>query len=355
MQGRVACLQSLSGTGSLRVGAAFIQAWLPGKKMFISNPTWGNHRNIFSDAGLEWEYYRYFDPETIGLDFEGMKEDIGNAPEGSVIVLHGAARATRAHCVCAALPARRRSCAVRMGCTAPCAVRDWSRPLPPVAVDPCLALAGCAHNPTGVDPTKEQWKEIAEVCQSKGHIPFFDVAYQGFATGSLDQDAWAPRYFVEQGIEVFVSQSYSKNLGLYGERVGAINAVCEDKESATRCAPAPLSVQDPCPSDSARAVSAGVVCRTLSQLKRIARAMYSNPPVHGARIVAEVVNDEGMFGEWKEEMEMMSGRIQGVRRLLHDELSKLNPDRNWDFVTSQIGMFSFTGALTRRPMRGALL
>eukprot|EP00892_Ulva_mutabilis_P012093 jgi/Ulvmu1/9256/UM050_0005.1 len=262
-EGRVACLQSLSGTGSLRVGAAFIKAWLPGKTVYLSNPTWGNHRNIFGDAGLEWKYYRYFDPASIGLDFAGMKEDLEAAPEGSVVVLHG-----------------------------------------------------CAHNPTGIDPTKEQWQEISDLCMKKQHIPFFDVAYQGFATGSLEEDAWAPRFFVEQGHEVMVSQSYSKNLGLYGERVGAINVVCNDKETADK---------------------------SLSQLKRIARAMYSNPPVHGARIVAEVVNEESMFDQWKAEMEMMSGRIMGVRKQLHDELSELYPERDWGFILSQIGMFSFTG------------
>lgn len=262
-EGRVACLQSLSGTGSLRVGAAFIKAWLPGKTVYLSNPTWGNHRNIFGDAGLEWKYYSYFDPASIGLDFAGMKADLEAAPEGSIVVLHG-----------------------------------------------------CAHNPTGIDPTKEQWQEISDLCKQKNHIPFFDVAYQGFATGSLEEDAWAPRFFVEQGHEIMVSQSYSKNLGLYGERVGAINVVCNDKETATK---------------------------TLSQLKRIARAMYSNPPVHGARIVAEVVNETSMFDEWKAEMEMMSGRIMSVRKQLHDELGNLYPEKDWGFILSQIGMFSFTG------------
>lgn len=262
-EGRVATLQSLSGTGSLRVAAAFINSWLPGRTAYLSNPTWGNHRNIFGDAGVEWKYYRYFDPDTIGLDFDGMMADIRAAPEGSVIVLHG-----------------------------------------------------CAHNPTGVDPTKEQWAQIADLCLERGHIPFFDVAYQGFATGSLDEDAWAPRFFVEKGLEIFVSQSYSKNLGLYAERVGAINVVCADKDTANR---------------------------VLSQLKRVARAMYSNPPVHGARIVAEVVNNEATFDEWRAEMEMMSGRIKSVRQLLHDELVALNPDKDWGFVLRQIGMFSYTG------------
>ncbi|KAL3132881.1 L-asparaginase 1 [Trebouxia sp. C0009 RCD-2024] len=262
-ENRIACVQSLSGTGSLRVGADFIAKFLKGTTVYLSNPTWGNHKNIFTDAGVEWKWYRYFNPETVGLDFEGMCSDIEAAPEGSIIVLHG-----------------------------------------------------CAHNPTGIDPTQEQWGKIADICKSKNLLPFFDVAYQGFASGSLDDDAFAPRFFVDQGLEVMVSQSYSKNLGLYGERVGALSFVLSDE---------------------------GAAKRVLSQLKRIARAIYSNPPVHGARIVAEVVGNEDMFTEWKQEMEGMAGRIKTVRQVLRDHLEKINPDKDWSFITSQIGMFSFTG------------
>jgi aspartate aminotransferase len=262
-EGRVACLQSLSGTGSLRIGAAFIAKFLPGTKVFVSNPTWGNHNNIFADAGVTVEKYRYFDPETVGLDFEGMLEDIRAAPEGSVILLHG-----------------------------------------------------CAHNPTGIDPTEEQWQKIADLVQEKNHLPFFDIAYQGFATGSLDQDAAAPRLFVDRGIEALFAQSYSKNLGLYAERVGAFTYVGNDKETTTK---------------------------VLSQCKRIARAIYSNPPVHGARIVAEVVGDEATFNEWRAEMEGMAGRIKTVRQELYDHLTRINPDKDWSFIINQIGMFSFTG------------
>ncbi|PSC75103.1 aspartate aminotransferase [Micractinium conductrix] len=262
-EGRIACLQSLSGTGSLRIGAAFIAKFMPGAAAYISRPTWGNHKNIFADAGVEWKEYSYFDPETIGLDFGGMVADLQAAPEGSVVVLHG-----------------------------------------------------CAHNPTGVDPTPEQWEQIADVCVAKKLLPFFDVAYQGFATGSLDADAFAPRYFAQRGIEFAVAQSYSKNLGLYAERVGAISFVLSDKEAADR---------------------------VLSQLKRIARAVYSNPPIHGARIVSEVVGSEEMFAEWKGEMEEMSGRIKAVRQVLFDELNKLEPNKDWSFILKQVGMFSFTG------------
>ncbi|KAI8473711.1 MAG: aspartate aminotransferase [Monoraphidium minutum] len=262
-EGRVACIQALSGTGALRVGAAFIGKFMPGTKVFISNPTWGNHMNIFGDEGVEWAKYRYFDPETVGLDYAGMTADLEAAPNGSIILLHG-----------------------------------------------------CAHNPTGVDPTPEQWQAIADLCKRKGHLPFFDVAYQGFATGDLDKDAFAPRLFVDSGLEVVVAQSYSKNLGLYGERVGALNFVLNDAESSKR---------------------------VLSQLKRIARALWSNPPTHGARIAAEVVGDAGMFEEWKAEMAGMAGRIAQVRGELRAALEKRMADKDWSFVTKQIGMFSYTG------------
>jgi aspartate aminotransferase len=180
-----------------------------------------------------------------------------------------------------------------------------------------ILLHGCAHNPTGIDPTPEQWEKIADLIQSKNHMAFFDVAYQGFASGSLDDDASSVRKFVARGMEIFVAQSYSKNLGLYAERVGAINAIVS---------------------------SSDVAVRVKSQLKRLARPMYSNPPVHGARIVANVVGDSTMFDEWRAEMQMMAGRIKTVRQKLYDELSsKDKSGKDWSFVLKQIGMFSFTG------------
>ncbi|KAJ7523369.1 hypothetical protein O6H91_18G049000 [Diphasiastrum complanatum] len=263
-QGRIATVQGLSGTGSLRLGAAFIQRYLPGVKVLISSPTWGNHKNILNDSGVPWSEYRYFDPTTVGLDFSGMIEDIKNATDGSIILLHG-----------------------------------------------------CAHNPTGIDPTAEQWGTIADVIEEKSHLPFFDVAYQGFASGSLDNDASSVRQFVARGLELFVAQSYSKNLGLYAERIGAINAVVSSSDVANRIK---------------------------SQLKRLARPMYSNPPVHGARIVANVVGDPSLFDEWRSEMQLMAGRIKGVRQSLYDALSSVDENgKDWSFILKQIGMFSFTG------------
>ncbi|KAJ6856365.1 hypothetical protein NC651_038084 [Populus alba x Populus x berolinensis] len=263
-QQRVATVQGLSGTGSLRLAAALIERYFPGAQVLISSPTWGNHKNIFNDARVPWSEYRYYDPKTVGLDFEGMISDIKAAPEGSFVLLHG-----------------------------------------------------CAHNPTGIDPTPEQWEKIADVIQEKNHIPFFDVAYQGFASGSLDADASSVRLFAARGMELLVAQSYSKNLGLYAERIGAINVVCSSADAAAR---------------------------VKSQLKRIARPMYSNPPVHGARIVANVVGDPALFNEWKAEMEMMAGRIKNVRQKLFDSLSaKDKSGKDWSFILKQIGMFSFTG------------
>lgn len=263
-QQKVATVQGLSGTGSLRLAAAFIERYFPGAKVVISSPTWGNHKNIFNDARVPWSEYRYYDPKTVGLDFEGMIADIKAAPNGSFILLHG-----------------------------------------------------CAHNPTGIDPTPEQWEKIADVIQEKNHTPFFDVAYQGFASGSLDADASSVRLFAARGMEIFVAQSYSKNLGLYSERIGALNVVCSSVEAAAR---------------------------VKSQLKRLARPMYSNPPVHGARIVANVVGSPDLFNEWKEEMQMMAGRIKSVRQKLYDNLTtKDESGKDWSFILKQIGMFSFTG------------
>jgi aspartate aminotransferase len=236
---------------------------MPGAKVFLPSPTWGNHKNIFADAGVEWAEYRYYDSKTVGLDLEGMLEDLRAAPEGSVVILHG-----------------------------------------------------CAHNPTGVDPTRDEWVAIADACEENRLVPFFDVAYQGFASGSLETDAFAVRLFAKRQIEFFCAQSYSKNLGLYAERVGAITAALADPDAAKR---------------------------VVSQLNRVARAMYSNPPVHGARIAATVINDPVLFERWNEEMREMAGRITTVRGMLYDELVSRNPDKDWSFVTRQIGMFSFTG------------
>jgi aspartate/tyrosine/aromatic aminotransferase len=264
-EGRVACCQSLSGTGALRLAAEFIASNLGiDRTVHISNPTWGNHRAIFAKAGLPVTEYRYFHPATKGLDFEGMVADLGSLKGGDIVLLHG-----------------------------------------------------CAHNPTGVDPTNEQWMELAALVKAKGAIPFFDCAYQGYASGDLDTDAFSVRYFESQGIELMVAQSYSKNFGLYGERIGALSIT-------TNGGP-----------EVAKAIQ--------SQLKLVVRPMYSNPPSNGARIVSHVLGTPELYAEWVAELKGMSQRIIEMRAALRQGLEALKPDMDWSFITTQIGMFAYTG------------
>eukprot|EP00466_Bigelowiella_natans_P008742 jgi/Bigna1/49449/estExt_Genewise1.C_480012 len=260
---RIAVIQSISGTGSLRLGAEFFTRFMPGKSIFISNPTWANHRNIFEDASMKVEEYRYWDPSSKSLDISGMLEDLRSAPEGSIILLHA-----------------------------------------------------CAHNPTGVDPTPHQWRQVADIVRKNNLFPFFDVAYQGFVSGDLDRDAYVPRLFKDMDIELVAAQSFAKNLGLYSERIGTLQFFLADGETASR-------VQ--------------------SQCKRIGRAIYSNPPAHGARVVAEVLGDEQLRHEWEREIKTMASRILEVRSALSKCLNDLAPDRDWGYITEQKGMFTYTG------------
>lgn len=183
-----------------------------------------------------------------------------------------------------------------------------------------ILLHVCAHNPTGVDPTQEQWKKIAEVVRAGKHFPFFDCAYQGFASGDLSGDAWAVRYFVDQGFELCVAQSYAKNFGLYGERAGAFHFVAG-------------------PSSDAH----DTVARIASQLAIVQRSEISNPPAYGAKIASRILNDGTLFGEWERDLKTMSGRIIQMRKALRDHLELLETPGSWTHITSQIGMFSFTG------------
>lgn len=260
---RVATIQALSGTGALRVGAEFIATHFPGATVYIPNPTWGNHFKIFGNGGLQTAKYRYLDTATRGLDFKGMVEDMQRMPAGSVVVLHV-----------------------------------------------------CAHNPTGVDPTQEQWREMARVVQAQGLLPFFDSAYQGFATGDVDADAFPVRLFEEAGMQMLVAQSYSKNMGLYGERIGALNIVCPTREAMPK---------------------------VMSQLELVVRAMYSNPPRHGAAIAATILTDPELRAEWKLELKAIVDRIILMRKGLREAIEATGAPGNWDFITTQIGMFTFTG------------
>ncbi|CAI0628824.1 unnamed protein product [Linum tenue] len=260
---RVTTVQCLSGTGSLRVGAEFLARHYHEKTIYIPNPTWGNHPKIFNLAGLSVKTYRYYDPATKGLDFQGLLEDLGAAPSGAIVLLHA-----------------------------------------------------CAHNPTGVDPTLEQWEQIRQLIRSKQLLPFFDSAYQGFASGSLDADAESVRMFVADGGECLAAQSYAKNMGLYGERVGALSIVCK---------------------------AADVASRVESQLKLVIRPMYSNPPIHGASIVAAILKDSEMYQEWTVELKAMADRILSMRQQLFEALSARGTPGDWSHIIKQIGMFTFTG------------
>ncbi|KAI1123079.1 pyridoxal phosphate-dependent transferase [Nemania abortiva] len=261
---RLAITQSISGTGALRIGAAFLERFFPGDKtIHIPNPSWANHKAVFNDAGLKVQQYRYYDKDTIGLDFAGMLADINAAPKGSMFLFHA-----------------------------------------------------CAHNPTGVDPTQEQWREISQAVQDRGHFAFFDMAYQGFASGDTDKDAFALRHFIEQGHNVCLAQSFAKNMGLYGERVGAFSIVGASAEEKKRID---------------------------SQIKILVRPLYSNPPVHGARIASEILNTPALYEQWLGEVKEMADRIITMRALLKDNLEKLGSSHDWSHITSQIGMFAYTG------------
>jgi len=259
-----ATVQGISGTGSLRIGTAFLSAFFPGSKdLYMPTPTWGNHVPLAKHAGLNVKQYRYYDPKTCGFDFHGALQDIAKIPERSIILLHA-----------------------------------------------------CAHNPTGVDPKPEQWAEISKVIKEKKLFPFFDMAYQGFASGDIDKDAGAVRMFLKDGHQIALSQSYSKNMGLYGERAGAFTLVCSTKEEAAA---------------------------TMSQLKIIIRPMYSNPPVTGSRIVLEVLTDPTIRSQWLADVKGMADRIITMRQLLQSNLAKEGSSRDWSHITEQIGMFCFTG------------
>lgn len=260
---RIAATQTISGTGALRVGAEFISKYLPSKKIILPNPTWANHKAVFAASGVSTESYRYYDSKNIALDFDGLVEDLKKAEPGTAVLLHA-----------------------------------------------------CAHNPTGVDPTQEQWRKIHDVVESQGLFPFFDMAYQGFASGNCDNDAYAIRYFVDQGTNIALCQSFAKNMGLYGERVGAFSLVTANGEEKER---------------------------VLSQIKILIRPLYSNPPINGARIAAKILGTPELRESWLAEVKEMADRIIAMRKLLRSNLENLGSQHNWDHVTSQIGMFCYTG------------
>ncbi|KAM4599773.1 aspartate aminotransferase, cytoplasmic isoform 1-T1 [Fundulus diaphanus] len=268
-ENRVGGVQCLGGTGALKIGAEFLRRFYNGSNntktpVYVSSPTWENHNAVFSSAGFEdVRPYKYWDAERRGLDLSGFLGDLESCPEHSIFVLHA-----------------------------------------------------CAHNPTGTDPTQEQWKQIAEVMMRRKLFAFFDSAYQGFASGNLEKDAWAVRYFVSKGVEMFCAQSFSKNFGLYNERVGNLTIVARDADNLKR---------------------------VLSQMEKIVRTTWSNPPSQGARIVAVTLSSPELFSEWKDNVKTMADRVLLMRAQLKAKLQSLGTPGTWDHITDQIGMFSFTG------------
>ena len=266
-QGRIATVQSLGGTGALKVGADFIATLSPGAPVLISDPSWENHQAIFTRAGFAVGAYRYYDAKAKTVDLDGMIADLEAAKSGTIVVLHA-----------------------------------------------------CCHNPTGYDLNPEQWDRVIRVIMDRGMIPFLDMAYQGFGAGVAEDGAVISR-FVEAGLPVFVSTSFSKSFGLYGERVGALHIACRDVEEARR---------------------------VLSQVKICIRTNYSNPATHGAAIVADVLGDPAQRASWEQELGRMRDRIKQMRFRLVEAL-RAEGVGDMDFIAQQAGMFSYSG-LTRDQM-----
>ncbi|KCV72481.1 hypothetical protein, variant [Fonticula alba] len=265
LAGRLYTTQAISGTGALRVCLDFVRRHLGERTVYYPQQTWPIHPNVCAEAGLPAKAYRYLATTggTVRLDAEAMLADLTAAPEGSVILLHV-----------------------------------------------------CAHNPTGVDPTPAEWERIADVIAERRLLPFFDSAYQGFATGDLARDAHAVRAFARRGLEMFVAQSFAKNMGLYGERVGALHVVSNDPTGLDHMG---------------------------QQLRRAIRSSYSNPPAYGARLAAAIFQDPALFAQWDEDIKLMSGRIAGLRQSLRSALEARQTPGDWSVITSQIGMFAYLG------------
>lgn len=266
--GRVATVQAIGGTGGLKIGADFLKKLSPNAKVLISDPSWENHRALFANAGFEVDTYAYYDAEKRGVNFEGMLASLNAAEAGTIIVLHA-----------------------------------------------------CCHNPTGYDLTPEQWDQVIAVVKARNLTAFLDMAYQGFGFGIAEDGAVIGK-FVAAGLTFFVSTSFSKSFSLYGERVGALSVLCDNKEEAAR---------------------------VLSQLKIVIRTNYSNPPTHGGAVVAAVLGNPALRALWEQELGGMRVRIKEMRQKLVDGLKAAGVERDMSFITTQIGMFSYSG-LTKDQM-----
>ena len=260
--GRVATVQGIGGTGGLKIGADFLKRLSPNAAVLISDPSWENHRALFTNAGFKVDTYAYYDAEKRGVNFEGMLASLNAAAAGTVVVLHA-----------------------------------------------------CCHNPTGYDITAAQWDQVVAVVKAKNLTAFLDMAYQGFGHG-IAEDGAVIQKFVAAGLSFFVSTSFSKSFSLYGERVGALSVLCADKEECSR---------------------------VLSQLKIVIRTNYSNPPIHGGAVVAAVLNNPELRAQWEKELGEMRVRIKAMRQKLVDGLKAAGVKQDMSFITSQIGMFSYSG------------
>ena len=269
-QQRVATIQTLGGSGALKVGADFLKRYFPESSVWVSDPTWENHVAIFAGAGFEVSTYPWYDEATNGVRFNDLLATLKTLPARSIVLLHP-----------------------------------------------------CCHNPTGADLTNEQWDAVIEILKARELIPFLDIAYQGFGAG-MEEDAYAIRAIASAGLPALVSNSFSKIFSLYGERVGGLSVLCEDAEAAGR---------------------------VLGQLKATVRRNYSSPPNFGAQVVAAVLNDEALKSSWLAEVEEMRTRILAMRQELVKVLSTEMPERNFDYLLNQRGMFSYTGLRTAQVDR----
>src|SRR5882672_1697337 len=267
---RIVTVQAIGGTGGLKIGADFLRQIAPQSEVWISDPSWENHRQLFEAAGFTVRSYPYYDPRTKGLDLPGMRNALDRLPAGAIVVLHA-----------------------------------------------------CCHNPTGVDLSPENWSDILAIVQRRGLIPFLDLAYQGFGDG-LDSDALAARLFGGAMSPVFLSSSFSKSFSLYGERVGAFSLVSASPEEAAR---------------------------VLSQLKRIVRTTYSNPPGHGSQLVAAVLASPELRAQWEQELGVMRDRIKRMRLDLVSKIKERAPRADFSFILTQRGMFSYSGLTKEQVLR----
>ena len=269
-EGRIVTVQALGGTGGLKVGADFLRRAAPKAEVWVSDPSWENHRALFEDAGFKVHSYPYYDAATHGVKFDAMLATLGEIPSGSIVVLHA-----------------------------------------------------CCHNPTGVDLTAEQWTPVIKLVKERNLVPFLDIAYQGFGAG-IDADGVAVRRFAEAGVPVLVSNSFSKSFSLYGERVGALSVVTQSAEEAAR---------------------------VLSQIKRLVRTNYSNPPSHGGHVIAKVLITAELRALWETELAQMRDRIKKMRVLLVEKIHSRVPGADFSFILRQNGMFSYSGLTKAQVVR----